>query len=149
MKREIKFRGFNEKNNKWLYGDLIHNRGLTFVCPVGIADPFETWKDFVVETESVGQFTGLHDCNGKEIYEGDIIKTPRGNIGMVIFGKAEETVTHYVFRRKVTDVYTTYGWVFERINDGYRCAIDDSILDGNCIGNIHDNPELIERKSNE
>ena len=144
MQRDLKFRGFNKKNDKWWYGDLIHNRGLTFICPAGIADPFVTFEDFVVEPESVGQFSGLHDCDGKEIYEGDIIKTPRGNIGMVIFGKAEETVTHYVYLRKFAYVYATYGWVFKLINDGYKCAIiDNSILDGNCIGNIYDNPELM------
>lgn len=148
MKKEIKFRGKLEYNGKWIYGDLLQyengdvaifgDKLSSFGC-----ECTEMSKRDRVIPDTVGQYTGLKDKSGNKIFEGDIIKTPRGNIGMVIFGKAEEIVTHYVFRRKVTDVYTTYGWVFERINDGYKCAIDDSILAGNCIGNIHDNPELL------
>lgn len=138
MKREIKFRG--------------KPTGMGGIWMVGIgAYKTHTAEHLVlnakcdcVEVVHLCQYTGLKDCNGKEIYEGDIIKTPRGNIGMVIFGKAEETVTHYVYLRKFTYVYATYGWVFKLINDGYKCAIiDNSILDGNCIGNIYDNPELM------
>ena len=149
MNREILFRA--KCSGVWRYGYYVH-----FDKPTKDSLFNERYNDFIItngekcahyypitDISSICQYTGLTDKNGNKIFEGDIIQTPRGNIGMVIFGKAEETVTHYVFRRKVTDVYTTYGWVFERIKDGYKCAVDDSILDGNCIGNIHDNPELL------
>lgn len=47
-----------------------------------------------------------------------------------------------VFRRKITDVYTTYGWIFKRA-DRFTIAIDDEILQGELIGNVTDNPELM------
>lgn len=64
------------------------------------------------------------------------------------FCRAEEECRHKVFGRMVIDCYTTYGWIFVR-GDGYRCAIDDELLEGEIIGNIHDNPELMKGGSNE
>lgn len=148
MKREILFRA--KGSGKWRYGSYLHfdKKPINDCCN-------NKYKDFIVtngmygehyypitELSSLGQYTGLKDKNGNKIFEGDIIKTPRGFIGEVVFGRAEKECTHRLFRRMVTDVFTTYGWVFKRA-DGFTIAIDDEILQGELIGNVTDNPELI------
>ena len=148
MYREILFRA--KCAGVWRYGSYVHfDKKPIHECYNA------KYRDFIVtngvygehhypitELSSLGQYTGLKDKNGKKIYEGDILKTPRGFIGEAVFGRAEEECTHRLFRRMVTDVFTTYGWVFKRA-DGFTIAIDDEILQGELIGNVTDNPELL------
>lgn len=127
--REIKFRGQKDYCKEWVYGNLIQFRWADFIVKFG---SFEDRQRVIPET--VGQFTGLKDDNGKEIYEGDIIKTPLGNILTVKSG----TVTH----KTKESLFQCTGWCIES-KSGNLDFLDETILKGEVIGNIHDNPELI------
>jgi hypothetical protein len=71
MKRQIKFRGYNLKNKKWLYGYYLVNRGKHYIVQDEVVEPFSEPSDFEVDPESVGQFVAI--VKGVELYEGDYI----------------------------------------------------------------------------
>lgn len=148
MGKTIIFRGKRKDNSEWVCGDLIQIPcGVKFIvnnkfgaCIDGNGNFINTEAPFVCEVipDTVGQFTGLYDENDKEIFEGDIIK--------VIYDDGTEYTTEVC----------TYGGtlcVDVEGEDYDFTAIDFAvdIWEANCcefevIGNIHDNPELLEKK---
>lgn len=136
--RTIKFRG-KTIDGTWIIGD--------FVRPNVILEDKDTNLSLgklylnnssIVIQDSVGQFTGLFDEDGREIYEGDIIKIVEEfddeNVytrnGVVCF---EEGI--YELQDKNGKHFAYLGWLMH----------DDAITKLEVIGNIHDNPELIEK----
>lgn len=125
MKREILFRGFNEKNNKWIYGYYFVNCGLHFVVTDGIqTNPLVNWTDFVVNPDTIGQYTGLTDKNGVKIFEGDIISIGDPNIKYIIMWRND-------------------GFCAKQIGASSYIGLTYWASDIEVLGNVIDNPELI------
>jgi uncharacterized phage protein (TIGR01671 family) len=171
--REIEFRGQRKFDKRWFYGSLIIH---CFDTPDGSGNIENGMKGFVVsilfeenievDPDTVGQYTGLKDRNGVKVFEGDIAAYSGREFmtAQVCYGLYNENGEHCA-------PSDSFGWflkviqVQKRKQDGYiqpvhcidgkaamypkHCAdtpagIDNLILE--VIGNIHDNPELLEEE---
>ena len=142
MNREIIFRGKSIGTGKWLYGYLF-NYGLTApsnVPCISVCVP-KSWKEaynlYTVHPDTIGQYTGLKDKAGKKIFEGDILE---------YIGKREDNMNK-VYRRKVVFREGMFALLSKELQAysalNYHCMKDGRSA-WRVIGNIHDNPELIE-----
>ena len=151
--REILFRGKRIDNGEWVYGHFAKHPS-----PIQIGSDYSPWYIFVpprdpdddggwynVDPGTVGQYTGLTDYNGRKIFEGDIIKQEyslrkeeRAIISVIEYGISYSNIPSY-----------SCG-VRQRFRDGSGTSMlsvfnDNGTVICEVIGNIHDNPKLLER----
>lgn len=130
MKREIKFRGWAIYEKRWIIGDLVDtdpNDG----AAIQYYDEEDGWMVDNVNEESLGQFTGIKDVNGTEIYEGDIIE--------VTLQYNKETVSTY--KAVVGMKEGAFGFGNKQGFAPFYGQIHENFK---VVGNIFDNPEMLE-----
>lgn len=127
--RKIKFRGRITDTKEWVCGSLIIYPDGEYNILTSRNNHSSKMDDWRIDADTVGQFTGLHDKNGKEIYEGDILFDYDFNEMVEV--EYEEQLGAFIL-----DKIPTIGAV------GY-IGSKDTELYCEIIGNIHDNPELM------
>ena len=133
--REIIFRGKREGVRDWVYGNLIECSNTALIgggWDIQFNNERKLYEAYLEEIipETVGQFTGLVDKNGVKVFEGDVVKITHGN-----------TTAPKPYIRKVEIILSSFGQLdmFGSFSNGELNYPEVEV-----IGNIHDNPELLE-----
>lgn len=125
--REVIFRGKRTDNGEWIEGSLLGIDWCDKPSTYSIAPNTPVSVFYSVLPETVGQYTGLTDKNGKRIFEGDIIQS------------LESSVTGLVQWFPEHSAFMVWCKPANEVGFLYECAYIIKV-----IGNIHDNPELLE-----
>ena len=135
--RGILFRGkhissFPEDQEKWMYGYYQDEKSIEcdFPCIIPLLDSYIP-MDYAVYPETVGQYTGLKDKNGKKIFEGDILEDCVGD-KFYVYWNEDDCQYCKSSIGDGTPIETSFDW-FDADNT-------------EVIGNIYDNPELLEEE---
>ena len=128
--REILFRG-RRRNGEWIEGNYIFWNKKHCIYD-GIY--------YEVLPETIGQYTGLCDKNGKKVFEGDIFKPFDDEIIVVAWIDYYSTLG---FLCRVEHTETKRGKEITESYDGWAMLCDFELSNLEIIGNIHDNPELL------
>lgn len=144
MKRDIVFRGKDVVTGEWYYGDLEFSRYIGRAHIHTYNEDGIYCRHVEVYPDSVGQFTGLHDKNGKDIYEGDIVRWEY---------KDHDAYTGWCgIQKRICKVVFEYGsfridaypYHLGSCEDFYE---EPETYGLEIMGNVYDNPELLESKS--
>lgn len=124
----IKFRGKSILPDEWFYGDLVHSADKKRTAI--LVNDRDSYDECEVAPDTIGQFIGLYDRNGKEIYEGDILHCNDNN-------------RLYVVTFESGMFYASVKGCNEDMLDGFQLQV----LAEECeiVGNIHDNQELLKK----
>lgn len=154
MTREIKFRGkvmyhdpMTNPSNGWVEGYYFQDLTQGEMCSYIIQTPC-TWD---VIPETVGQFSGLLDKNGKEIYEGDIVRKKEiGGYGYEYIGVVRyyEKDCRFGIDLTATDKFSKRAlFVDGKVEESNMQYTITYTLEYEVVGNIHDNPELLKTET--
>lgn len=139
--RDILFRGKHVDNGEWVTGTpFIEANCCKMITAVALHPDFVDEgnvyfsEGFPVRQETVGQYTGLTDKNGKKIFEGDIVNC-------VYVGDLRTYIV--VWDKDESDFKAISSEESYRHNVQYLCCCDEVEI----IGNIFDNPELLENNN--
>ena len=145
--REILFRGKRVDNGEWVEGLFVHMNEYPEMWVPFTDEEMERFKGHIFEKirgiwvkvnrETIGQFTGLFDKHGKKIFEGDIVKYRRVAHREIIYKVIwQQELSRFAFMTCSAHGYNLYEWAEEsKVKHMYEV-----------VGNIHDNPELLEVK---
>lgn len=137
-----KFRAWDRARKEMNYKIMVGNCDLSdgnWTCPIIWIEDRKEWLHFD-DFECIMQSTGLKDKNGKEIFEGDIVRTTR------FLGRADEIGGFYEYEKDYLGVVKVLegAWVIDTGSD----AVDlwSEIDENEVLGNIYENLELLEDK---
>ena len=132
MEREIKFRARDLIHNQWIYGGIaVDRKGNTVILPKS------DWsKGGCVYESTIGQYTGLQDKNGKDIYEGDILMC----IGNRRDNKGKKYYRSVLFKH---GSFCMTAPEYNCLSQLYNHVVNGKLL-WEIVGNIYDNKDLLE-----
>lgn len=146
MGREILFKGQRKSDRAWIYGNLLRTDDGIFIIQNHV--PYHLLDKYEVLEETVCEYTGLTDINKNKIWENDIV--------LIEHSKLDKETDNTVFMPDIIEYARNYfiEFVNKGSHCGYRCR-NKSIhfaISGNTvynhkitvIGNIFDNPELLQ-----
>ena len=150
--REILFRGKRIDNGEWVKGYILNDgfEGL-LIAPSTIYYDYDDlpgiFKECIIAPDTLGQYTGLTDRNGKKIFEGDILNVDAddslGALQVVVKYGEYEADDEYLFSDRFLGFYIESEHATTKVAPSSIMQIEEEGLYVEVVGNVFDNTELI------